>query len=215
MSKKIKILKARPLIKPSRKLSSAEIDASIPDESLLLNSAFSCISGNRGKYSDTCYLIKDYVIRLHEIIAEKYRESDDPVHTGVIHESNLDYALEKVQEMYNSEKKKEEKLIKKAGFILYNIASKHPFVDGNKRTAIIATSAFLEFNCFTISDLKFRESLAFILKIARGEYGDRAEEECQKFIREHIERVVISKELLGILQALKKSIDAMQKEEES
>lgn len=52
--------------------------------------------------------------------------------------SNLEFTLDKV--------KNAKTLFKKATTLLYDIVTGHPFVDGNKRTAFVATELFLRMN---------------------------------------------------------------------
>ncbi|MCK5177350.1 MAG: Fic family protein, partial [Candidatus Aenigmarchaeota archaeon] len=84
---------------------------------------------------NTIYLPVHYISVLRNIIIRMYEESNDPICRGYMSKSNLNYTMEYVKEMYNDSENKKEKLKKKAAFIFYNIASKHPFSDGNKRTA--------------------------------------------------------------------------------
>jgi len=64
----------------------------------------------------------------------------------------------------------------------FGLAKNHPFVDGNKRTALVALEAFLVLNGFelTASDA---ECVMAILHLAAGELG---EEDLAVWIREHI-----------------------------
>lgn len=55
-----------------------------------------------------------------------------------INKNNLEFTLEKA--------KNAKTLSKAASVLLYGIVTGHPFVDGNKRTALIATELFLKIN---------------------------------------------------------------------
>ena len=57
--------------------------------------------------------------------------------------ASLEFSLERTKEVYNKEK---EVLLLKAAFLLREIASKHPFMDGNKRGASAITDRFLRLN---------------------------------------------------------------------
>ncbi|MBZ0320872.1 MAG: type II toxin-antitoxin system death-on-curing family toxin [Anaerolineae bacterium] len=57
----------------------------------------------------------------------------------------------------------------KAAALLDSLSRNHPFVDGNKRTATLATAAFLEINGYeAIWDAS--EALQFILAVAQGQH---------------------------------------------
>lgn len=60
----------------------------------------------------------------------------------------------------------------KSAFILQKITKKHVFVDGNKRTALAATTFFLRKNRY---DLKFsnEEGLEFILAVTNSEDSEK------------------------------------------
>ncbi|MDB6245401.1 type II toxin-antitoxin system death-on-curing family toxin [Lactobacillus amylovorus] len=60
----------------------------------------------------------------------------------------------------------------KSAFILQKITKKHVFVDGNKRTALAATTFFLRKNGY---DLKFsnEEGLEFILAVTNSEDSEK------------------------------------------
>ena len=59
--------------------------------------------------------------------------------------SNLSYTLETLQDI-GEHLPEEEAAIRKAGYLLYNIVSMHPFLDGNKRTAFEVAKNFLRLN---------------------------------------------------------------------
>ena len=57
-------------------------------------------------------------------------------------------------------------VIEKAAILLYNVVKLHPFLDGNKRTAFVATAVFLDLNGYDI-DVKLEDSISFFLDLAR------------------------------------------------
>jgi len=61
-------------------------------------------------------------------------------------------------------------LAARAAFILRGIAQDHPFADGNKRTALAVTLAFLEWNGASFAGRQDTLS-EFVLEIAEGRYG--------------------------------------------
>lgn len=56
----------------------------------------------------------------------------------------------------------------KAAALLHSLSRNHAFVNGNKRTAVLATILFLELNGYAVTWDEV-EALHFILKIAQGE----------------------------------------------
>lgn len=67
----------------------------------------------------------------------------------------------------------------------YGIARNHPFVDGNKRTALIVARLFLLLNGVNLSATQ-EEKYSIFLALAAGEL---AEEEIANWFRAHLERV--------------------------
>jgi death-on-curing protein len=64
----------------------------------------------------------------------------------------------------------------------YGIARKHPFVDGNKRTALVAARTFLILNGFDLEATQDDKS-SYLLKLAEGVIS---EEELADWIRKRI-----------------------------
>lgn len=67
----------------------------------------------------------------------------------------------------------------------YGIASNHPFVDGNKRTALVASITFLFVNEIPFEATQ-EEAYLTILKLAAGELS---EQELADWYRQHIKEV--------------------------
>ncbi len=61
-------------------------------------------------------------------------------------------------------------LLAMAGAYLFHIVSNHPFVDGNKRTGVLAAMVFLDLNGVTIED-PGGELYALTLAVAAGQSG--------------------------------------------
>jgi len=59
-------------------------------------------------------------------------------------------------------------LLEKAAALLHSLVKNHAFVDGNKRTAVVATIYFLEVNGFS-PRWEPAAALAFILQVAQGQ----------------------------------------------
>lgn len=117
----------------------------------------------------TKYLNPKDVIYLHDYIIFDYYKgfSDEKVALGVISLALLESALANPaaglfdQELYPT-------IYDKAAILLETLTENHPFVDGNKRTAMCATEMFMHLNGYilNIEPLHFSD---FCLKIAKGE----------------------------------------------
>jgi death-on-curing protein len=57
-------------------------------------------------------------------------------------------------------------LVTKAAALLHSLVLNHPFVDGNKRTAVLATLVFLDLNGYAIR-WQQHEALDFMLRLAQ------------------------------------------------
>lgn len=101
-----------------------------------------------------------------------------------LHEENLDYLLGIVdselfgQQMYPS-------IEDKAAVYCYNIICNHIFSDGNKRTGLESSLAFLNLNGKRLNALLPKSDLTnFILAVASGEVSL---EDCRKWFAENTE----------------------------
>ena len=73
-------------------------------------------------------------------------------------------------------------IVKKAGFLLYNIIIVHPFLNGNKRTAFGLMELFLESNGYEVSS-RVEEVYGFLLGVAAGKVP---ESEVEEWIARHL-----------------------------
>ncbi|MEA2074985.1 MAG: type II toxin-antitoxin system death-on-curing family toxin [Euryarchaeota archaeon] len=109
------------------------------------------------------YLIKEELVNIHDAILSE-SGGDSGIYEGLI-----DLCVESPQrEVYGYEPHKT--LLEKAAALMYNVNTLHPFIDGNKRTAYVATNIFLELNGRTIGATK-EEGVEISLKIANGNMG--------------------------------------------
>ena len=71
-----------------------------------------------------------------------------------------------------------------AAAYLFHIIQNHPFVDGNKRTGVVAALVFLDMNDIQIQvDEKLLEKMVW--SVAKGEIG---KESIAKFFRGHVQK---------------------------
>jgi len=101
---------------------------------------------------------------------------------GVLSMSNLQYVLDTAKDIGKGSEL--DKLVSKAAYILHNIITLHPFIDGNKRTAFETTKAFLQLNGedFEAAD---DESFDILISVAKGELNVR---DIEVWIRKHLKR---------------------------
>jgi death-on-curing protein len=87
---------------------------------------------------------------------------------GLRDEGMLESALQRPQ---NKHAYVEPDIFDLAAAYAYGIARNHPFVDGNKRTALVASRTFLLINGYQISAAK-DDRLRTFLALAAGELGE-------------------------------------------
>ncbi|HEX7775557.1 MAG TPA: type II toxin-antitoxin system death-on-curing family toxin [Parvibaculum sp.] len=87
---------------------------------------------------------------------------------GVRDEGLLDSALARPENKFAYE---EPDLFMLAAAYAYGIATNHPFVDGNKRTAYVTALTFLRLNGFRV-DASQTEKYETFIRLASGEIGE-------------------------------------------
>ncbi|MFH0835270.1 MAG: type II toxin-antitoxin system death-on-curing family toxin [Candidatus Micrarchaeota archaeon] len=122
--------------------------------------------------------------RLVEINREVTKISGDP-HT-VQNESNLRHVLEAVRYKYEGNP---EAVLLKAAYLLFMLAGKaHAFTEGNKRTAVTSTIAFLHLNGYRIDTAEQEELVNFVLELASGKHSlTRAEKWLGKRVKKRVQ----------------------------
>jgi len=80
------------------------------------------------------------VVRLHQDIV-KITGGE----RGLVSPSNLAYVLETAKDI-GERLSAEDAIVRKSGYLLFNVVNLHPFLDGNKRTAFEVTKDFLNLN---------------------------------------------------------------------
>lgn len=114
------------------------------------------------------YLTLDEAIVIHEEIIRVHGGASTAVRDLVLLDSALAMPQQAVfgSELYPS-------IADKAGILLYLLIQNHPFVDGNKRTALIATLRFIESNDYTLT-LTNDEAVILCIEIASGKLNKEA-----------------------------------------
>ena len=85
---------------------------------------------NQSKRDSMTNLTTRQIIEIHERIIKKYGGS-----SGVLNEGTLDLLIYKINRAND--------VFKLAALILHRIAAQHPFIDGNKRTALVTAENVL------------------------------------------------------------------------
>ena len=106
------------------------------------------------------YLSAEEVVAIHRRVLE-----ETGGHEG-IHDAGLLFSASEKPKASFGGKEMYPDLFTKASVLLEALANYHTFSDGNKRTAYLATKAFLAMNGFHLR-VKKKEALVFILSIAK------------------------------------------------
>ncbi len=105
------------------------------------------------------------VIAIH---AEQLAEHGGP--TGVRDEGLHDSALAKPRNVFVYGE--EPTIFRLAASYAFGIVRNHPFVDGNKRTALVVALTFLALNGWSIGGASKRERYLTFLQLAEGNLGE-------------------------------------------
>jgi death-on-curing protein len=95
------------------------------------------------------------VITIHDDILDEYPDTEP----GIRNREDIEFALEFVQEGHFGERP--QTIHEKAYHLLRLLTANHPFVDGNKRTALDTTATFYFFNGY---DFRFDDEVRDILQ---------------------------------------------------
>jgi len=77
-------------------------------------------------------------------------------------------------------------IFNKAAALFHSIINNHPFLDGNKRTALLSAISFLERNKWGI-EFKRKEAVKFTRKAHNGNY---TVEQISKWLKEHSVKII-------------------------
>lgn len=112
------------------------------------------------------------------------RKNFNLVSDGYLSRGKMSYILDSVRDMYNK-RKDDDLLAAKAAFILFQIISSHPFIDGNKRTAYGTADFFLRLNGYCIK-VEPEEALEFIVQIATGRPDELP---VRQWVKQHLKKI--------------------------
>ena len=118
------------------------------------------------------YLGEKDIVKLNVIQIKRYSPRET---IGVIDKNALSMAVNQPrQHIFGKDLYPDE--FSKAAVLLINLIKKHPFNNGNKRTAFLAAYVFLKINGFSLT-MENQEVVEFVVNIAtyQGEFDDLKE----------------------------------------
>lgn len=107
------------------------------------------------------FLPKDLILLFHEQLIQIYGGS-----YGVRDENLLDSALQQPKATFDG-KYLHDNLLKMAAAYGYHLCNNHPFIDGNKRIALVAMDVFLQRNGFEITACE-KDTFKMMMDLASG-----------------------------------------------
>lgn len=137
------------------------------------------------------YLSAEHIIGLHETLIQVYREEDPP--TKIEPGFNYKGAIENICFIVATDKYREEgfsHFLERVAYLFYHLNRSHPFTDGNKRTALLATYYFMIWNGYFLNIPDDAHKL--ILAIADSKRQDVTMEHAYNWILENVARDLYS-----------------------
>jgi len=96
------------------------------------------------------------ILTAHEVVKESSR-----VRTEVL-KGSREKGLERIQEVLE-DARNEQDIHRSAAIYLQKLIEKHPFNDGNKRTAVMITDRFLQENNESFSPIKYKTLMNYTI----------------------------------------------------
>jgi death-on-curing protein len=112
------------------------------------------------------WLTKEVVVALHDELVATFGGAD-----GIRDEGLLESALARPRHLYRY--KKRVTLSRLAAAYGFGLARNHPFVDGNKRVAVVSVAVFLSLNG-AVFDPEEADEVRVVLALAAGELDEAA-----------------------------------------
>lgn len=123
----------------------------------------------------------EYVL-LEEVLALHAEIKGVPVRAARDHVHRLDLLESALERPRNAAAYEEADLIQQAATLMWGLVRSHPFIDGNKRTALVVTRVFVELNAHTL-DMSEDAKFGLVVGIANG--GLTVEDAAQT-LRRHV-----------------------------
>lgn len=127
---------------------------------------------------------KNHEIEIVIPSVEEIIEINKKLNGSVINRGSLEFLISKIETKYKDENFKKQ-VAKISAIILMHLTQQHPFINGNKRTAMETMNLFLKKNNFML-DTTIAGKVYISLKLANDEI---TYEELVKWIYEHIKEV--------------------------
>ena len=102
------------------------------------------------------YLTLEEILQIHDNLIEQFGGE-----SGIVDMNKLDFIVSKVQSSKGD-------TYRKAAMLMHDIISTHPFIDGNKRTAVETAKIFLRENGKRLGFKDIYKAGEYINDIARG-----------------------------------------------
>ena len=147
------------------------------------------------------YLSAEQVEQIHWILADDFKKSKDPIDPpGLRSKDLLESAVHRTRTSLGAEVKYPT-VPMVAAALLHAVISNHPFHNGNKRTALVATLAFLDVNGYVL-EADDDELFDYLLRIAahevssNGPGSDEEMLEIARWIHRHSRAVSIEEKVI-------------------
>jgi death on curing protein len=121
------------------------------------------------------YLVIEDILVIHDDIIDATTGS-----IGIRDKNLLESAVNRMRASFGG-KDLYPDIFSKAATLMHSIVKNHPFVDGNKRTALASASIFLSINGYVI-ELPHQETEDFMVKVASSKMDI---EEIALFLKKH------------------------------
>ena len=125
------------------------------------------------------YLSTTQVLAIHDQMIKRFSGS-----SGIRDITLLESAVARPQASFD-QKDLYSELFEKAAALIESLLKNHPFVDGNKRTALTSTGIFLQLNGYRLKNYHDDE-IAFALEVANQRMGI---EKITFWLKEHSEPI--------------------------
>jgi len=106
-------------------------------------------------------------ITVEEVLAAHARVKGIPIASAIDHVHRMDLLDSAVTRPQNAAAYEGADLLAQAATLLWGLVRNHPFQDGNKRTALVSTVAFLDINGYRL-DMSDDEKFELVVGIANA-----------------------------------------------
>lgn len=139
-----------------------------------------------------------------KILHKWVMKNDSNAEKGILSEGLIQGSMDNAIGDYYGEKQYEG-IFKKTAVLIHSIVTFHPFVDGNKRTALLSSFFFLLFHGYVFNIVK-EEVIQILIDIANGELDDI--EKISDWLREHSKEFDFSERILMFfIRMIQREID--------